>query len=172
MGKLLMAKKIYYYDFLEFETKRFLVAATNRGLSFVSSLNKQFDEFYYFFPQQMMVQSSKIVAPYIKQLSEYLHGLRKEFTLNLDYEDFGTDLQNKIYSMVQRIPYGTTISSQNIALALCPSVSIREVEHAVQLNPILFVIPSHRVDFSFHKNSTRRVGLDMLEYVLALERSN
>ena len=47
--------------------------------------------------------------------------------------------------MIENIPYGTTISYNDLASAINGSTSVRTVAHAVALNPSLIFIPSHRV---------------------------
>ncbi len=165
-----MASKLYYYDFMEYEHEFYLVAATVSGLAFVSSSENQFYEFYSFYPHKMTVQNADFMQPYIDELIDYLMGRRREFTFRLDFSDFGTPLQHEVLDLVLRIPYGTQMSSQSIALAMKEPASIREVENAVILNPILFVIPTHRVILTKRHKKSYRCGPEMKEFILNFEK--
>ena len=75
------------------------------------------------------------------QLDDYFDGLRKNFDLPL--EPLGTKFQQRVWSMMEQIPYGKTITYGEIAKAL--SSSARAVGTACGANPIPVIIPCHRV---------------------------
>ena len=75
------------------------------------------------------------------QLNDYFDGLRKNFDLPL--EPPGTKFQQRVWSMMEQIPYGKTITYGEIAKAL--SSSARAVGMACGANPIPVIIPCHRV---------------------------
>ena len=75
------------------------------------------------------------------QLNDYFDGLRKNFDLPL--EPPGTKFQQRVWSMMQQIPYGKTITYGEIAKAL--GSSARAVGMACGANPIPVIIPCHRV---------------------------
>ena len=75
------------------------------------------------------------------QLNGYFDGLRKNFDLPL--EPLGTKFQQRVWSMMEQIPYGKTITYGEIAKAL--SSSARAVGTACGANPIPVIIPCHRV---------------------------
>lgn len=60
--------------------------------------------------------------------------------------------------MIENIPYGTTISYNDLASAVNGSTSVRTVAHAVALNPSLIFIPSHRVILAPDKVGSYRMG--------------
>ncbi len=84
---------------------------------------------------------------YIKQLktelSEYFLGALKIFRVPLVYP--GTEFQQKVWSELLRIPYGTTVSYEEIARRIGSPSAHRAVGHANGLNRISIVIPCHRV---------------------------
>ncbi len=61
----------------------------------------------------------------------------------------GTIFQNRVWSIVKEIPYGQTICYSDIADMFYKKYNIktscRAVGHAISKNPILLVIPCHRV---------------------------
>ena len=75
------------------------------------------------------------------QLNDYFDGLRKNFDLPL--EPPGTKFQQRVWSMMEQIPYGKTITYGEIAKAL--DSSARAVGMACGANPIPVIIPCHRV---------------------------
>ena len=75
------------------------------------------------------------------QLDDYFDGLRKNFDLPL--EPPGTKFQQRVWSMMEQIPYGKTITYGEIAKAL--GSSARAVGTACGANPIPVIIPCHRV---------------------------
>ena len=75
------------------------------------------------------------------QLNDYFDGLRKNFDLPLDPP--GTKFQQRVWSMMEQIPHGKTITYGEIAKAL--GSSARAVGMACGANPIPVIIPCHRV---------------------------
>jgi methylated-DNA-[protein]-cysteine S-methyltransferase len=85
--------------------------------------------------------------PYVEQaaaqVAEYFAGQRREF--NLDLEMAGTDFQKHVWRELLTIPYGETVSYQNIATALGNPHAVRAVGAANGQNPISIIVPCHRV---------------------------
>lgn len=105
----------------------------------------------------------------IRQLQEYFDGLRNEFTLPLVLE--GTAFQKKVWTALCKIPYGETRSYQDIARMIDQPKACRAVGMANNRNPIVIVIPCHRV---IGKNKTLvgyGGGLKRKEYLLKLEKN-
>ena len=75
------------------------------------------------------------------QLNGYFDGLRKNFDLPLEPQ--GTNFQQRVWSMMEQIPYGKTITYGEIAKDL--GSSARAVGMACGANPIPVIIPCHRV---------------------------
>ncbi len=77
------------------------------------------------------------------QLLEYFAGRRTAFDLPLAPK--GTDFQLKVWEALQRIPYGQTRTTAEIAEAIGSPDSYRMVGIAIRKNPIVILIPAHRV---------------------------
>jgi methylated-DNA-[protein]-cysteine S-methyltransferase len=75
------------------------------------------------------------------QIEEYILGIRDQFSLSLNL--IGTDFQLKVWNQLQLIPYGETYSYLKIAKIL--NTSPRAIGNACGKNPILIIIPCHRV---------------------------
>jgi len=88
-------------------------------------------------------RESPILKKASKQIDEFLTGKRKEFDLPLSIE--GTDFQMSVWSELQRIPYGETVSYKEIAKRIGRPNSYRAVGSACGANPVPLIIPCHRV---------------------------
>ncbi|MEA1966753.1 MAG: methylated-DNA--[protein]-cysteine S-methyltransferase [Thermodesulfobacteriota bacterium] len=94
----------------------------------------------------------------------------KSFSLPLAPD--GTDFQKKVWQAMLNIPWGTTVSYQNIAKAIRNPLACRAVGGAASANPIPLVIPCHRV---IGKNGTLTgfgSGLKIKKYLIELETEN
>lgn len=79
----------------------------------------------------------------IAQLKEYFTGNRTEFELPLGPS--GTDFQKSVWAELVKIPFGKTITYSSLARAVNRPKAARAVGNAVGKNPLLIVIPCHRV---------------------------
>ncbi|MDC7226373.1 MAG: methylated-DNA--[protein]-cysteine S-methyltransferase [Spirochaetales bacterium] len=77
------------------------------------------------------------------QIREFCTGERRVFDIKLNPQ--GTDFQSRVWSELQRIPYGETRSYGEIASALGKPSAARAVGTANGRNPIPLIIPCHRV---------------------------
>jgi methylated-DNA-[protein]-cysteine S-methyltransferase len=86
-------------------------------------------------------------AQAVDQLQAYFAGQRRDFDLPL--RPHGTPFQRRVWSELQRIPYGTTTTYGAIAQRLTDErgewVSPRAVGAANGANPISIIVPCHRV---------------------------
>jgi methylated-DNA-[protein]-cysteine S-methyltransferase len=77
------------------------------------------------------------------QLQEYFAGVRTSFDLPLSAG--GTDFQDDIWQTLLEIPYGTTLTYEQLGEASGHPGKARAVGGAVGKNPIPIIIPCHRV---------------------------
>lgn len=79
----------------------------------------------------------------VRQLEEYFAGTRTDFTVPADPP--GTEFQKSVWRYLREIPFGETRTYGQTAEAVgCPGGS-RAVGGAVGKNPILILIPCHRI---------------------------
>ena len=102
-----------------------------------------------------------------KQLDEYFAGERTKFELSISPK--GTDFQKKVWAELLKIPYGETKSYQEIAEAIGNTNAQRAVGSACNKNPILLIIPCHRVISKTSKLTGFACGVDRKEQLLKLE---
>lgn len=101
------------------------------------------------------------------QLENYFSGQLNEFTLPLNPE--GTMFQKKVWEELRKVPYGTTCTYQELATKLGGKEKTRAVAAAIAKNPILILIPCHRVIGSNGKLTGFSGGLDRKRLLLELE---
>lgn len=78
-----------------------------------------------------------------QEIEEYFAGQRKTFTVPLAFE--GTAFQNRVWTALQSIPYGKTVSYMALSKTLGDVKAIRAVGTANGRNAIAIIIPCHRV---------------------------
>ena len=110
-------------------------------------------------------------TPFIKevyhQFTEYLIGERKSF--DLPFKLTGTDFQNRVWRALCEIPYGETRSYKQIAEAIGNPKAVRAVGMANNRNPLLVLVPCHRVIGSNRQLVGYAAGLDKKQFLLHLE---
>lgn len=103
------------------------------------------------------------------QLTEYFEGTRREFDLPLNPE--GTEFQKKVWTELQKIPYGETRTYKEIAAAVGDEKATRAVGMANNKNPIAILIPCHRVIGTNGTLTGYAGGLDAKKKLLELEKA-
>ncbi len=101
------------------------------------------------------------------QLDEYFKGKRHKFDIKIKAE--GTDFQKKVWAELLKIPYGTTVSYSKIASCIGNKNAQRAVGSACNKNPVLIIIPCHRVISKCGKISGFACGVDIKKKLLHLE---
>ena len=114
--------------------------------------------------------NARRIAPYARELREYLNGKRAAFTIPIDWTFF-TPFQREALQAVFRIPYGETRTYIDIAREINRPNAYRAVGAANAMNPMPIVIPCHRVlgvDGKLHGYGGRG-GLRTKEWLLKME---
>lgn len=104
------------------------------------------------------------------QLEEYFDGKRKEFDISIKL--IGTEFQKKVWNELLKIPYGETVSYKDIAINTGSPKACRAVGMANHNNPILIIVPCHRVINENKKLGGYALGLDLKRRLLELEKEN
>lgn len=101
------------------------------------------------------------------QLTQYLNGERKIF--DFPYELRGTSFQKNVWKVLETIPYGETRTYKEVAVLLGNPKAARAVGMANNKNPIIIVVPCHRVIGANGKLVGYGGGLCMKEFLLNIE---
>ena len=78
-----------------------------------------------------------------KQLDEYFSGRRMAFSLPLEIE--GTAFERAVWQQLVQIPFGSVMTYGQLAAKLGMPKAARAVGRACSRNPLLIVVPCHRV---------------------------
>lgn len=122
------------------------------------------------YPHFNKMKINEITKKTIDELQEYFSGMRKSFTVPLEME--GTEFQKKVWNELTKIPYGETISYQELAIKIGDIKSSRAVGMANNKNRIAIIIPCHRVIGKNGKLVGYAGGIDKKDILLVSERSN
>lgn len=102
-----------------------------------------------------------------QQLREYFSGERRSFALSLAPE--GTSFQQQVWQALARIPFGETRSYLQVAREVERPGGAIAVGQANARNPLLLVVPCHRVLASGNKLGGYGPGLEMKRWLLRHE---
>ena len=118
--------------------------------------------------QEAEVACTPLLQETCKQLTEYFTGERTGFTLPIQYTT-GTPFQHAVWNALRAIPYGETRSYEEIAVAIGNPKAVRAIGQANHKNPILLLVPCHRV---INKNGSIGgfgCGVEIKKQLLQLE---
>jgi methylated-DNA-[protein]-cysteine S-methyltransferase len=165
-------KPTIYWSLLKFKDLNFYIASTSKGLAFVGSQNKPFEELSEWamkrFKGSPLVEDGEKLEPYGVEITQYLEGKRKTFTIPMDYR--GTAFQLAVWNALCEIPYGQTKSYSDLAIYINRPAAVRAVGAAIGANPVLITVPCHRVVGKNGALTGYRGGLEMKRLLLDLER--
>lgn len=114
--------------------------------------------------------NDKLFKKLYQQLIEYFNCKRTEFDLKIKL--IGTDFQKKVWKVLSKIPYGKTVSYQDVAVKIKNPKAIRAVGLANKNNPLPIIIPCHRVIGKNGKLTGYASGLELKAKLLDLEKNN
>jgi AraC family transcriptional regulator of adaptative response/methylated-DNA-[protein]-cysteine methyltransferase len=103
------------------------------------------------FPKANLVRDEKRSRPTVARVAAYIAAPFEPFPLPLDVR--GTDLQQRVWREVRKIPFGETSTYTRIAEAIGAPRAIRAVAGACSRSWFAFAIPCHRV---LHKAGATR----------------
>lgn len=103
-----------------------------------------------------------------RQLAEYFEGKRTVFDVPVALK--GTVFQQKVWKALQEIPYGETRSYGELARAIGSPKASRAVGGANHNNPVMIIVPCHRVIGANGRLVGFGGGLEAKAYLLKLER--
>ena len=166
-------EKIYWTFFHE-QDVRFLLVATERGLCYTAVVDKELDKFKAWvmkkYRQAELIEDAERLQPYYDEFARFMCGEQQGIACPLDIK--GTAFQEQVWEALKEIPYGEVVSYQYIAQRIGRKAAVRAVGGAIGANPVLIVIPCHRV---IGKNGTLTgfsSGIEMKKRLLALENKH
>jgi len=151
------------------------VAASSSGLLAVdwNQTQSEFSTLLFRRLHLPVVYDQQLTAEPLQQLSEYLHGNRRQFDLALDLPGM-SPFQVQVLLLTQTVAYGQTTTYKCIAERLGNPRAARAVGRVEATNPIPLVVPCHRVlgsDGSLHGYGGPG-GVRLKAWLLALEQAH
>jgi methylated-DNA-[protein]-cysteine S-methyltransferase len=103
------------------------------------------------------------------QLQKYFAAARTNFEIPLQMK--GTTFQQSVWNALIQIPYGSTRSYQQQAKLMQQPLAIRAIAKANGANPIMIIVPCHRIIGSDGSLTGYAGGMWRKKYLLELESS-
>ncbi|WP_312497934.1 methylated-DNA--[protein]-cysteine S-methyltransferase [Enterococcus sp.] len=125
------------------------------------------EEWVKFFPQAVLHEGNEINSKIELQLQRYFAGEAIAFDLPFDF--VGTPFQQAVWQALTEIPYGQTISYSGLAQKIGRPEATRAVANAVGRNPLMILVPCHRVLGKNGRLTGYRGGLPTKQRLLTLE---
>ena len=116
---------------------------------------------------EKQVEYSTEQSPIIDKVLTYLEGSIKD--LEIPFQLKGTPFQEQVWDIINTIPYGKTISYNTIAKQLGDAKKVRAVGAAVGANPVLIIVPCHRVIASNGALQGYSGGIENKQKLLTIE---
>ncbi len=153
---------------------RVLVAGTNNGLCFVAlgeSDKKLVSHLENEYPNAVISPGNDSVGvnTWISKILEYLEGKTPLGQASLPIDVTATAFQMRVWKELQNIPYGTTLSYNEVAERVGNPRAYRAVANACASNRVPLVIPCHRVVRKNGDLGGYRWGMERKRKLLAME---
>jgi AraC family transcriptional regulator, regulatory protein of adaptative response / methylated-DNA-[protein]-cysteine methyltransferase len=151
---------------------RLLVAATERGVCFVSLADSDATleaALAHEYPAATIRRADARLGEWIDVVVRHLGG---DHNIDLPLDVQATAFQWRVWAALKAIPYGDTRSYSQVAAALGDRNAVRAVARACATNPVALVIPCHRVVREGGAMGGYRWGADRKRALLEREQGN
>lgn len=169
-----MEQRIIYWTISSINQYSFIFAKSNQGLCYIDCNDHLYDSLKRWIKKHKLndklIQSKEPFILIIEKLKRYFKGEHIDFNEEIDLH--GTCFQKSVWRNLQRIPYGKTITYSELAKQINRPKAVRAVANAIGANPLLIVIPCHRIIGKDGSLTGFRAGLKMKKELLSLESSS
>jgi len=117
---------------------------------------------------QPSLQGMETIGILLSELSEYLFGIRKDFSVKIDWSVMG-GFQQKVLAFTANIPFGQVLTYGDVAKEMGKPGASQAVGRALGSNPMPIVIPCHRVIGADGDLRGYTGGIKTKAFLLALE---
>lgn len=149
---------------------KLLVARTEKGICAVTFGDESVDlreSLKTEYPNAEIVEDRSNLGDFVEAILANLAGSNKSLDLPLDLQ--ATAFQMRVWEALRQIPYGETVSYQQIAEKIGNKKAVRAVAKACASNRVALVIPCHRVVRANGELSGYRWGVERKKSLLAKE---
>jgi len=94
-------------------------------------------------PRETSAHENRVLRLAIEQVEAYIEGKLQVFDVPLDME--GTPFQQSVWQALLDVPFGRTVTYQQIADAVDNPKAVRAVGAANGQNPVSIIVPCHRI---------------------------
>jgi len=160
-----------HYTIVACALGRLMVAATEKGICFVSLGDDDaalLAALRHDYPSAELRHDAKQLGAWVRAIASCVSGHKTRLDLPLDVQ--ATAFQWRVWHELQAIPYGSTRSYRDIAVALGNPKAIRAVARACATNPVSLVIPCHRAVRSDGSLAGYRWGIARKQKLLQQEQ--
>lgn len=137
-----------------FGKKYIHITATDKGVESILFFDEEIED----------KNKNEIIDDCIDELNRYFDQQLEIFTVPIDIK--GTAFQKRVWSELIKIPYGTVVSYQDLAINLGSNNYCRAVGMANSKNPISILVPCHRVIGKSGKLVGYTGGLDIKNWLI------
>lgn len=155
-----------YYSTYDSPIGRIIILASQSGIQriWVETAESTF------IPDSECTRDDNALQAAREQLAAYFAGDLREFNMKLDLR--GTDFQTRTWAALGKVPYGRTVSYSDLAEEVGSPKASRAIGMAMRNNPIVVVLPCHRVVGRNGKLTGFLYGVDVKRQMLEFESSN
>ncbi len=118
------------------------IGVANNHVHFVNLTNKKLAN-KYSSSRQVPAKEHPLLNQAVQEFTEYFSGRRTIFTLPFTYHS--TPFRESVWEQLMTIPYGHTMSYGQLAQRIGGKNKARAVGGAAHHNPLLILIPCHRL---------------------------
>ena len=159
------------YTITDCDLGKLLVARTAKGVCAVTFGDDETtlkENLFNEYKNAEIAENNTNLKDYIEAILANLKGTNKTLDLPTDLQ--ATSFQMRVWEILRKIPYGETISYQQVAEKLGNAKAVRAVATACASNRIALVIPCHRVVRSNGELSGYRWGIERKKQILENEK--
>jgi AraC family transcriptional regulator of adaptative response/methylated-DNA-[protein]-cysteine methyltransferase len=151
---------------------RMLIAATDKGIcaiQFADSDDELEHGLRHEFPFANRKRDDGALQTWKQDVLRQMRGHKLNSALPLDIQ--ATAFQRRVWSYLQRIPFGATRSYGQVAKAIGQPTASRAVARACATNPVAVAIPCHRVVRETGEMGGYRWGMERKKTLLEMEQA-
>lgn len=120
-----------------------------------------------FYKEELVIGESQ--NKYIEsEICNYLEGKSKKININPHFLT-GSDFEKSVWEKMMEVPYGETRSYREIACLVGKPKAYRATGTAIGKNPLLLLVPCHRVIKSSGEVGNFSSGIEVKKFLLDLE---
>ncbi len=147
------------YDYYTINKYIIYIEAINNEISLVKCVSSKGNS-----------NSCTVIEEFIKQLDEYFNKRRTSF--DIAYKLDALPFREKLYRYIQNIEYGKTVGAKKLLAKMGLEKGVSVILRATFDNPLLLIIPCHRVVNPLRRIRAYSYENDFREFLLFVEKES